>query len=944
VGSTSITRDEFEQNFEQGVRNYRLRAVAELPEEFRPLFRRQLLEFLIRQRLIELEVHRRGLVSTYEEAESQLRKDPVFQNRGVFDEAKFLAIKHSQPVQFRQAIEQLRHVLAAQRFSGSLEKENRPDRVELRARLSHSLTTASLEFLALRWSDFAGDYPEPREAEILQYYHSHLEDFRRPEEAALSVVFVNQPPLGESRAANEHARRTWEAWMKQRADSVLAALRNGANLDSVAAALGGTRRNANVQRNDFPNYWRGGPGAVDAVFAARPGTVLSDPIRGVSGYLIVRVDRIRPSEVAPVMEVAKQIRLTLRGQARDWSEDQEARALFQAVRDSLRGTAYRIRYAVADTGAYPLPEPSAAELDRFYRGHLADYSRFDPGTGGVAVRPLAEVREEVRARWVSGRREAAARQAAQQLAAAWSRGKRDPRLERAMTFVREVGPVPAGAVVDTGLAGAALTDTLAQHPGLGQGLMTFPRGLIVYHVIDAVRDYLPSPDQARSALALRMAARREQRDEAGARQLFDADRAEFRTGDIVRYRHLVVAPEHPLRVHLTREEVERYFKRHLDDYSAPELARVRHILISPKDAGPQADLAARRKAEDLLRRIRAGESFGALAHEYSDDEATRESGGDVGIFAHGMMLDAFEHAAFQMRVGDLTGPVKTEVGYHIMECLERAPQEVTPLKYCYSDVATSAALEKSEQMARELADSVYHSLKSPDQAVQLARSRGWEVSEDEHPVGQRIGVPDQDRFFATLETVKPGHFYPGIQSTPGHGWLIAWVLGVSPSANPSWEQARTEALSRYRRQAGQEATRAKRAELDSLQAAGWSPDSLAALWGGFETLEQAPGRGLSSLGGPELLDSLVFGGRRSPVLKPGAVSGWIQFPGGLVRLRVSAYHEPDPVELAQQVESEEKRTLERNLQAVYDRFKKSYPVRILDPELRATELPLIPGS
>ena len=87
---------------------------------------------------------------------------------------------------------------------------------------------------------------------------------------------------------------------------------------------------------------------------------------------------------------------------------------------------------------------------------------------------------------------------------------------------------------------------------------------------------------------------------------------------------------------------------------------------------------------------------------------------------------------------------------------------------------------------------------------------------------------------------------------------------------------------------------AKRAELDSLEAAGWSLDSLAALRGGFERHEDVT-RGTALLGGREQLDSLVFGRSKPPVLRPGETSPWSEFPLGMARVRLLERHDPDPL-------------------------------------------------
>ncbi len=107
-------------------------------------------------------------------------------------------------------------------------------------------------------------------------------------------------------------------------------------------------------------------------------------------------------------------------------------------------------------------------------------------------------------------------------------------------------------------------------------------------------------------------------------------------------------------------------------YQRPEQVRVRHILIAPgKD---KDDAAAAKEAADLLAQVRAGADFAKLAKEHSADPGSAEKGGDLGFFAHGRMVPAFDAAAFALqKPGDLSDVVKTKFGYHILQLEERKP-------------------------------------------------------------------------------------------------------------------------------------------------------------------------------------------------------------------------------------------------------------------------------
>lgn len=114
-----------------------------------------------------------------------------------------------------------------------------------------------------------------------------------------------------------------------------------------------------------------------------------------------------------------------------------------------------------------------------------------------------------------------------------------------------------------------------------------------------------------------------------------------------------------------------------ESYATPQRVHVEHILINTKT---RSDAEALSRAEEVRRLVFEGKrAFGDLAKEYSDDPSASRNGGDLGFFARGAMVKPFEEAAFSMsKEGQVSAPVKTDFGYHVIRFMGREAAGYTP--------------------------------------------------------------------------------------------------------------------------------------------------------------------------------------------------------------------------------------------------------------------------
>jgi|GEM_PF-165763 len=138
-----------------------------------------------------------------------------------------------------------------------------------------------------------------------------------------------------------------------------------------------------------------------------------------------------------------------------------------------------------------------------------------------------------------------------------------------------------------------------------------------------------------------------------------------------RLRDLVVGPIEP-----TEQELSAYLEEHREDYDTPEEVHARHILIRVPEGASEAEIAqAKKQIEDIKKELENGADFAELAKKYSQDPGSAPNGGDLGFFRRGQMVKEFEDAAFSLEPGQISDPVRTQFGFHLIKVEEKKPAQ-----------------------------------------------------------------------------------------------------------------------------------------------------------------------------------------------------------------------------------------------------------------------------
>ncbi len=170
------------------------------------------------------------------------------------------------------------------------------------------------------------------------------------------------------------------------------------------------------------------------------------------------------------------------------------------------------------------------------------------------------------------------------------------------------------------------------------------------------------------------------------------------------------------------EKLREFYQSRSQQFSVPEERKVRHILLTiPEGAGESEVEAVRAKAEEVLKRIRAGESFAAVAREVSEDPGSAEVGGDLGFISLGVMEPDFEQVAFALQEGDVSEPVLTSFGFHIIKVDEIRAGEVKPFESVRDELLKEYQRDAAEHKYFDLADKLTNmAYEIPDSLVEVA--------------------------------------------------------------------------------------------------------------------------------------------------------------------------------------------------------------------------------
>ncbi len=274
---------------------------------------------------------------------------------------------------------------------------------------------------------------------------------------------------------------------------------------------------------------------------------------------------------------------------------------------------------------------------------------------------------------------------------------------------------------------------------------------------------------------------------------FEDHKAKYKTDAMVKVRYLHFDPDtYRSEVTIADEEIKYYYDENQEEFKTPKTVEARHILIkADKDADSETVEKTRKKAFDIMMMAKGGKDFAELAKQYSEGPS-RDRGGHLGAFRKEAMVKPFADKAFSMKAGEISEPVRTRFGWHIIK-VEKV-NEATTLSFDEAEkkIQKKLADERAKYLASDIAEAVSDVSFEGDDLLQAARERNLNVLTTDFftKKGPEKGINNPKKFASTAFNLSVMEI-SDIQDFED-GYYILQVIEKIPEKIPEFEKVRKE--------------------------------------------------------------------------------------------------------------------------------------------------------
>jgi len=276
---------------------------------------------------------------------------------------------------------------------------------------------------------------------------------------------------------------------------------------------------------------------------------------------------------------------------------------------------------------------------------------------------------------------------------------------------------------------------------------------------------------------------------------------------------------------VTREDLQAYYGQHRDEFRVPEQVNVQHILVKTPlpghdgKADPRGAEEARKKADDVLKQLKAGGDFSELASKYSEDPGSAKNGGSLGWIGKGRTVPEFEKVAFSLPKGSTSDLVQSSYGFHIIHVDDKQEAHVKLLDEVKDQIEPTVKQQKAARAADSQANALLAQARSAG-LDKAAAATGLEVVTTDF-VSRTDSLPGIGSAPQFMEAV----FGAREKSPPDEaqlpaGYALFEVIAVKPPATPTFEEIRSRVEGEFKNERSAALLAQKTQELSDRAKAG----------------------------------------------------------------------------------------------------------------------------
>jgi peptidyl-prolyl cis-trans isomerase D len=289
-------------------------------------------------------------------------------------------------------------------------------------------------------------------------------------------------------------------------------------------------------------------------------------------------------------------------------------------------------------------------------------------------------------------------------------------------------------------------------------------------------------------------------DDAQVKSFYDGNQDAFKTPEQAKFEYVLLTLDAIAgQSTIDAADVRKQYDDNAKTYTQAEERSASHILIAVKPDASDADkAAAKKKAEELAAQARANPAkFGELAKQYSQDPGSAAQGGDLGNFPRGTMVKPFEDAAWSMKVGDISAPVQTDFGWHVIKLTGITPAKVQPFEAVKGQIEAdlkrqraaqkfAAAADQFQNLVYEQSDSLAGVAKALNVPVQtsslVTRTQAQAIALGSAKFVQALFAPESLQSKRNTEAIEVGP----------NALMAGRILEYKPSAPRPFEEVKDE--------------------------------------------------------------------------------------------------------------------------------------------------------